>query len=109
MSTKQISFNNKESWKDTLKSRDSQPSPHLNIWGNNYKTNYVKPEIDNKETYSFGIDNNRVIMENGMRKSPFGLVPTIIDNKNGGLYLHNDMVHSFSHTHDYNLKRHQKY
>lgn len=108
MSIKQISFTNKESWKDTLKSKDSHPSPHLNTWGNNYKTSYVQTELENREKHTYGVDKTRHHEPHNMRASPFGLVPAIAVG--GHQYVNSDGdFQSFSHVHDYNLKRSQKY
>ena len=71
------------------------------------KTSYEASQ--QKTKYSLGVYNSRQLLENNMRVSPNGLVPSAVRPNKGMVWQYNGAEHSFGNIFDPNLKRNQRY
>ena len=71
------------------------------------KTSHVKSQ--QKTKYSLGVYNSRQLLENNMRVSPNGLVPSAVRPNKAKVWLYDGATHSFANTFDPNLKQNQRY
>ena len=66
-------------------------------------------ESQQKTKFSLGVYNNRKLLENNVRVSPNGLVPSAIRPNQGMVWEYDNQTHSFANTFNPNLKQNQRY